>query len=96
MGSVTSLEAYRSINKKALQQRVYDYIAECGFRGATTDEVEEALSLAHQTVSPRVLELREAGLIEKTGDRRLTRSLRNADVYCVSKVASNRAVAVAA
>jgi predicted transcriptional regulator len=44
-------------------------------QGATCDEVEIA------TASARVVELRRAGLIRRTGERRPTRSGRNAWVY---------------
>jgi len=83
-----SLAALRSINTRALQSRVLAYIDSCGFYGATTDETEEALDLAHQTVSPRVLELRMAGMIEKAGSKRPTRSGRLADVYVTAKKGS--------
>lgn len=49
--------------------------------GATCDEVEQGLDLTHQTASPRVVELRERGLIVDSGLRRLTRSNRKAVVY---------------
>lgn len=93
---VVSLYAYRSINKKALQQKVLDYVTGAGFYGTTTDEAEEALGLAHQTVSPRMGELRDLGLIYATGDKRLTRSGRKAEVYCATRVVALQELAVAA
>lgn len=85
-----STAALRSIDRKALQTKVLDYITDCGFYGTTTDQIEEALNLAHQTVSPRVLELREQGQIFRTGTKRPTRRRRMADVYCASKLAQER------
>ncbi len=83
-GSSTSRRAAESIqttlNEK--QARVYAHIVGCGTRGATTDEVEVALGMSHQTASARIFELREdLGYIFAPGDERPTRSRRMAMVH---------------
>lgn len=64
-----------------LRRTVLGQIVKAG--GATCDEVEVALGLSHQSVSARVNELMEAGLIAAAG-RRPTRSGRNAVVWRVA------------
>jgi len=51
----------------------------------TCDEVEALGHLNHQTASPRFTELRNAGRIVDTGERRRTRSGRRATVWRVVK-----------
>lgn len=64
------------------QQRVLDAIRSRGSAGATADEVLEALGLWNPNhVAPRVTELAALGLIERTGERRRTRSGCLADVW---------------
>jgi hypothetical protein len=61
---------------------VLDYITSRGTFGATCDEAELALGLAHQTCSARFNQLRvELGKIRDSGERRPTRSGRKAAVY---------------
>jgi hypothetical protein len=54
-----------------LEQAVFDAIAAAGEHGATDDEIEVALSLAHQTASARRRTLALAGRIVDSGQRRL-------------------------
>ncbi len=55
-------------------RRVYDEIERAGLDGATCDEVENALLMAHQTASPRILELRQTGDVVDSGrERRRTK-----------------------
>lgn len=70
-----------------IAQDVARFVIERGPSGATTDEIERALGLSHQTASARVWELGgknlKAGrpaLIAPAGFKRPTRSGRGADV----------------
>jgi hypothetical protein len=80
-----SQAAARSVEHCAADMRaaVLSEIRSAG-QGATCDEVEIATGMPHQTASARVVELRRAGLIRRTGERRPTRSGRNAWVYVAS------------
>jgi predicted transcriptional regulator len=49
--------------------------------GLTTDAIEQRLSRSHQTVSPRVTDLRDKGLIEESGQFGRTRSGRKAVLW---------------
>jgi len=64
-----------------LQSTVYSYILKQGDSGATCEEVERALDLAHQTASARVYELHHKGRIKDSGHRRLTTKKRLAIVW---------------
>lgn len=65
-----------------LELKVYDLIRLAGWEGKTTDEVEVALSLTHQSASARVSELwHKHKLIEPRGARRPTRAGRKAVIY---------------
>ena len=83
--SATSREAAERIKGHAatLRNEVFDFIRRCGAHGATTDEVEVALGLRHQTASPRVYELvnENPPRLVLTQALRKTRSGRNAGVY---------------
>lgn len=81
--SDTSKAAARSIEPQLgrLQGKVLEVIQRRAALGATTDEVEFVLAMSHQTVSARVKELRDKGLIRDKGTRRPTRSGRAAVVY---------------
>jgi hypothetical protein len=83
--SDTSHDAAESLDEGALSRlraAVFALIDVRGERGATCDECEVALSLRHQTASARIRELVLGNLVFDTGRRRLTRSNRNARVYC--------------
>jgi len=82
-----SWEANESIKdyKKTMQNRIVSYIEGLGTEGATCDEVEEALSLSHQTASARISEMKNpsVGILENSKRRRKTRSGRGATVWVV-------------
>ena len=82
-GSDTSKEAAESMTPHVgrLAHQVLGYIVRQGIRGATCDEIEEALDLRHQTASARVNELMNRGMIVDRGYRRKTRSGRRATVW---------------
>lgn len=77
----TSIAAAQSIAEGAeqLRARVLVEIRERG--GSTCDEVEVALDLRHQTASARINELMEEGRVRDSGQRRKTRSGRQAIVW---------------
>lgn len=80
----TSIAAAESIAGEKVNHKrriVLDCITAKGSRGATLDEVSVSLDMLMQTASARVRELAQAGYIEDTGDRRPTRTGRNARVY---------------
>jgi hypothetical protein len=60
-GSATSADAARRMEPKAPRQRaeVYGYILAQGVRGATRNEIKEALGIPINSVCPRVLELND-------------------------------------
>jgi hypothetical protein len=57
------------------------------YGGMTTEEIERTLQGKHQTVSPRVTELRDAGWIYDSGHRRKTSSTNEAIVWWISHAA---------
>jgi predicted transcriptional regulator len=65
---------------ESMRVAVLDCIRGSG-RGATCDEVEERLSMRHQTASARIRELAIRGLIRDSSLRRGTRSGRPAIVW---------------
>lgn len=89
-GVDTSQDAAESVapNAAAMRARVYQMLL---VRPMTCDEIEVALDLRHQTAAARLWELEGNGktsngeprpkLIEKTDERRPTRSGRSARVY---------------
>jgi hypothetical protein len=81
-GVDTSKAASESLDSHVdgLRRRVLEYIAR-RVDGATYDEVVVDLALTPQSVSGRIRELVLLGKIEDSGERRKTRSLRNARVY---------------
>lgn len=83
--SDTSRDAAESMRDHVarLEGRVLAAIEKAG--GATCDEVEVATGLAHQTASARVNGLMRKGRIYDSGERRKTRSGRNAAVWRVSR-----------
>ncbi len=82
-GSDTSRAAALEIEEPLgrLQEMILRFVHSCGKQGATSDEVEEALLLRHQSCSARILELRQDGLLTDSGQRRATRSGRLAAAW---------------
>ena len=64
-----------------LCDRVYQYLVHQGTRGGTRDELDQVLAVTPNVTSPRLRELELMELIQKTNERRPTRSGRSAVVY---------------
>lgn len=79
----TSEAAAKAIAERvpALRQKVYDFIASKGLGGATDEEVCDALKMIGSTERPRRIELVEAGKVVESGQRRPTKSGRQAIVW---------------
>lgn len=87
-GNAESEDAFNADGAKearaALRARVFAYIATCDLRKASADEVEIAFGGMHQSISPRMTELKARGLIVATGERVKTRLGRFAMRYRVA------------
>jgi hypothetical protein len=83
----TSLEAAEWMSRRAgdVVGRVFKviYLSD----GLTADQVQQRLSGSHQSISPRVTDLRNKGWIVDSGRRRRTRSGRKAIVWEASAMA---------
>lgn len=87
-GSDTSEQAAESVKETAasVRNRILKFIEIRGEEGATCDEVERFLGLKHQTASARIAELHHKfRRIVDSGQRRKTRSGRNAAVYVATE-----------
>ena len=86
VGSDTSRAAAESIFilGGSLRFSVLELIVKSEFEGITCDEIEEDLSMSHQTASARVNEIVGAGFAIDSGHRRRTRSGRAARVLIAS------------
>lgn len=84
--SATSQAAAESIRTFAPSQanRVLAYIASTGHRGAICDEVVEKISMAVQSVTPRINELAKKGLIVDSRRVRRTKRGRMGVVWCAT------------
>ena len=82
-GSNTSEAAAKAASDEAptLRRDVLKLIARTDDYGLTCDDVEVSMSRSHQTISARIRELAQGGLVEDSGRRRFTRSGRTARVY---------------
>lgn len=80
-GTDTSKEAASGVKLSAARYRTmtFNMLREHG--PMTADEVAKALNLSVLTIRPRVSELRNAGRIADTGERRKNISGRNAAVW---------------
>lgn len=87
----TSLAAAERIApaQGTLQRRVLDYIAGQGERGATDEEVQNALGMNPSTQRPRRVELADAGYIVDSGATRPTASGRQAVVWMATTRGAN-------
>lgn len=66
-----------------MMRACYDLVEASGARGMTPAEVQNALGRSHQSISPRMTELDQKGLIVDSGARRRTESGGQATVYVV-------------
>lgn len=84
MQQETSREAYESIFDQLgyIQRSLIRYLIDYG--DATCDEVEVALDLRHQTCSSGFTQLKDKGIINDSGERRLTRTRRRAIVWTLA------------
>jgi hypothetical protein len=91
-GSATSRAAALALfpYRPTMQERVYDFILACGDWGATSDEAEIALHGLHQSVSARIRELVQAGLLVKARFTRDTSSHHEAVVYLAVPITAAR------
>lgn len=81
-GSETSREAAESLtNTETLRALVLSAIRLRNGRGATDQELQEVLNLPPNVETPRRWELVNMGLVRDSGNRRKTRSGRNATVW---------------
>ena len=86
--SETSKEAARQIepHRRGLLGEVYAYFrSTMGANGLTDEEGAEGLDMNPSTYRPRRIELEEANLIHKTGQKRATKSGRKAYVYVATR-----------
>ena len=81
--SPTSREAAEAVKPKRLTLRaqVYRYLVDCGARGATDEEMQDALSMGANTQRPRRRELQLTKQIDDSGLTRATKSGRQAVVW---------------
>lgn len=93
-GNQESNDAHRSVvkTKQLTRDRIVKWVGQRGSRGATCDEVEAVSSLPHQTVSARITEAKALGLLVPSGEKRKTRSGRNAAVLVISESALKEAL----
>lgn len=79
----TSKEAAQRIEPETsvLRRRILGELQVRGTFGATCDELEQAMDLSHQTASARIREMNLKGSIVDSGNRRKTRTGRNAIVW---------------
>lgn len=82
-GTDTSNAAAEDIAPKTpnMREKVFALIKDAGDHGITCDEVEIVTGLKHQTASARLYELRKAGRVVDSGERRKTSSGSTARVY---------------
>lgn len=71
----TSLEAFLTVDKRTMRERVLDAI--CEFGPVTDEELVDLCGLSANTVRPRRIELVKAGMVVPSGVK-LTRSGRDA------------------
>lgn len=85
--SATSAAAAREARPNAgtLRAIVLGELERRGPRGATDDELQDALGMNPSTQRPRRVELVERGLVRDSGDTRKTKSGRSATVWVATK-----------
>lgn len=75
-------------NAETLRGQVLRHLKQCGVRGATDSELQEALNLHVSTQVPRRRELVLAGKVMESGFHRKTHTGNNAIVWIASEVAA--------
>ena len=92
-GSATSEAAARSIaqHMPELRLRVWCAVELAGWAGITAEELESACEMPGNTVRPRLVELREDGLVMDSGRTRRTESGRSATIYVTREAAKEHA-----
>lgn len=85
--SRTSITAAHAIRPHMGKQRgrVLEFMALRGESGATDEEISEALGLNPSAARPRRVELQDLGYIADSGQRRQTRSGRQAVVWVIKQ-----------
>lgn len=85
-----SLEAFASIQPHLgpMQETIYKFV-KMQPRGVTSEQISEGLGMRIQSVTARVLELREMYLLKDSGEKRSTSSGRNATVWTLPKQVTN-------
>lgn len=70
-GNENSVKAHKKSLGKAEENRrmILAYLEECGANGATCEEMEHALKLSHQSLSPRCTELKAKNQVQVVGKR---------------------------
>lgn len=83
----TSLKAAIQIvpDVETLRASVLAYLIRCGYRGATDEEIQEALGMSGNTERPRRRELLLLGHVYRTDKRRTTKAGRSAVVWMAVK-----------
>lgn len=77
----TSKEAAAKLDASGLLQLVLEHLQACGERGATSEEVANAVGVDLQSISPRFAQLQRAGKIWKDGTKRPGSSGRKRQVW---------------
>jgi predicted transcriptional regulator len=78
----TSLEALKSIDRMSIAEKI---LCELRILPSTDDELEQRLNMRHQTVSSCRRLCVKKGWVVVTGNKRPTRSGRNANVWELTK-----------
>lgn len=81
--SPTSVAAADAIKPNAgtLREKVHEFLVQCGWRGATDEEIQDGLHMDPNTERPRRIELVKAGRAAGTETKRKTKSGRSAQVW---------------
>ncbi|QDP54720.1 MAG: hypothetical protein GOVbin2833_9 [Prokaryotic dsDNA virus sp.] len=83
----TSVEAaHRMRGLSSLRIRLFQWLDERGWEGATDEEMQEGTGIEPNTQRPRRKELQQEGKVFDSGERRKTRSGRNAIVWVVGGI----------
>ena len=81
-----SLEALAAGDKERLQALAFAFIRGCRERGATADETCAALGMVHNSIAPRISELKSNKLVAELYDSNGKRVRRKARQGCAAGV----------